>query len=157
MLNHDQGNYDLLRHLLGEVYWSTMYDLNVQDAYNFFSSNLQEAVERSIPRTRPRSHKNLYMTRGALKLKRKKATLWSTYMQSRDPIDYAQYCYCRYKLRSLTRKLRSRTESEQIFFFKRAKLYEPQKDQETTKIPTLNYKALDGKYGHKLKYLNVDI
>ena len=45
----------------------------------------------------------------------------------------------------------------QTEFVKRAKSYGPQKDQKTTKIPTLDSKALDAKYGHKLKYLNFDI
>ena len=104
--NYNKGNYDLLRSMLQDVDWSVMKDADIDQAYHFFVSSLQEAVSHSIPVHRPRANKNIYITKPAVKLKREKASLWKTYCHSRDSMDYARYCQCRNKLRSLTRQLR---------------------------------------------------
>ena len=80
--------------------------------YNFFVSTLQEAAVRSIPRFRPKTTKNLYITKHARKLKREKM-LWKLHCHSRAPLDYVRYyclCHCRNKLRKLTRQLRKTFE-----------------------------------------------
>ena len=108
--NYNKGNYNLLRRLLQEVDWSRLHDMNVHQAYNFFKGALHEAVEKSVPQTRPKPRKNVYITREAMKLKRKKTVLWNMYVRTGDSVDYAQYCSCRNKLRSLTRRLRKEFE-----------------------------------------------
>lgn len=50
------------------------------------------------------------MNSKAMQLRRKKATLWRTYTQTREPIDFARYAICRNMLRSLTRQLRASFE-----------------------------------------------
>ena len=87
--NYNRGNYDQLRALLREVDWARMHDMDVHNAYQFFRSSLKEAVDSSVPKTRRRSRKNLYINSKALKLKRKKNSLWGVYMKSGDPIDFA--------------------------------------------------------------------
>ena len=109
-LNYNRGNYNLLRNLLREVDWAVMHEFNVHRAYHFFVSTLQEAVMRSIPVSRPKANKNMYLTKPAMKLKREKASLWRTYVRTKDPIDYARCCRCRNKLRNLTRQLRKEFE-----------------------------------------------
>ena len=109
-LNYNRGDFNLLRSILSKVDWSGMHDLNVHDAYDFFKDALEVAVDRSIPRLKSHSRKNLYMTKQAMRLKREKFTLWNIYVRSRDPVDYARFCCCRNRLRSLTRKLRIQFE-----------------------------------------------
>ena len=48
----------------------------------------------------------------AMQLWRKKASLWRTSIQTKQPIDYARYAICRNTLRSLTRQLRASFEEE---------------------------------------------
>ena len=109
-LNYNRGDYDLLRSLLQEVDWSVMHDDNVDHAYHFFVSVLQEAVDEAVPKSRPKANKNVYINRQATKLKREKASLWNAYSRSRDAVDYARYCRCRNRLRRLTRELRKNFE-----------------------------------------------
>ena len=109
--NFNKGDYELLRLTLGEVDWSMMHDSDVPQAYSLFKNTLQEAIDKCIPKTGPKPRKNLYVTKEVMKLKRRKKSLWNKYIRSSDPLDYAQYCTCRNKLRKLTRKLR--TEFEQ--------------------------------------------
>ena len=110
--NYYKGNYDLLREMLDRVDWDKMQDMDVHQAYCFFRRSLQAAVDKSVPKTRPRPRKNIYINRKAMKLKREKACRWSAYIRSHDPIDFARYCSCRNKLRALTRKLRSEFEQK---------------------------------------------
>ena len=84
--------------------------MNVYQAYDFLKGALHEAVEKSVPQTRPKPRKNVYITGEAMKLKRKKTALWNMYARTGDSVDYAQYCSCRNKLRSLTRRLRKEFE-----------------------------------------------
>ena len=109
-LNYNKGDYGLLRRLLSDIDWTRLCNMDVQQAYHFFRSSLQAAVDSSIPKLKPRARKNVYITGKAMKLKRRKAALWSAYMSSKDPIDFARYCTIRNKLRSLTRKLRANFE-----------------------------------------------
>ena len=112
MFNYNKGDFGLLRGLLDQVEWKVMHDMNVHDAYNFFKGALETAVNRSIPKAKTHSRKNLYMTNGAMKLERKKAALWSIYAQTRDHVDYARFCLCRNQLRKLTRTLRMQFEKK---------------------------------------------
>ena len=108
--NYHRGDYDLLRELLQDVDWSCMLEMDVQHTYNFFVSSIRDAVAAAVPLTHPKTAKNLYINKQALKLKREKSVLWHTYTQTRDELDYARYCRSRNKLRRLTRNLRKSFE-----------------------------------------------
>ena len=105
-MNYRGGNYNMLRSLLQEVDWTVLHDLDVSRAYHFFVSTLNRVVTLTVPRSRPRPVKNMYISKQAARLKRKKETLWKTYIHSGDVIDYARFCRCRNQLRKLTRSLR---------------------------------------------------
>ena len=105
-MNYRRGDYNLLRSLLQKVDWTVLNDLDVPHAYHFFESTLNRVVTRAVSQSRPRPVKNLYITKQAARLKRKKATLWKEYTHSRDDIDHARFCRCRNQLRKLSRSLR---------------------------------------------------
>ena len=86
--------------------------MDLHHAYHFFRSSLKVAADSAVPKTNQRSRKNLYINRKAMKLKRKKHSLWGIYMITGDPIDFARYCSCRNQLRALTRKLRVEFERQ---------------------------------------------
>ena len=106
-LNFNRGDYDMLRTILQEADWSALAKSPMQQAYDIFMNTLQQAVGRSIPKSRPRRFKNLYMNGTAARLKHEKNIKWKKYIHSQDPVDYARFCQVRNKLRSLTRKLRA--------------------------------------------------
>ena len=85
--------------------WSRLHTMHVNDAYASFKSAISEAVEK-CSKTRRTRHKNIYMNRHAMQLRKKKETLWGVYRKTLDPLDHARFTRCRNELRSLTRKLR---------------------------------------------------
>jgi len=66
-LNLHKADYVKMRELLSAVDWQEAIDpLQITDAWNLFSSTLDNAIETCIPKYRPSTRKNTYMTREAL-------------------------------------------------------------------------------------------
>ena len=108
--HRDHTDYGLLQQNLRSCNWSQMRNMNLEEGYRFFKACIDNAVEKSTKRKSMHSKKNLYMSRKALQLKKRKRTLWSTYCRTRDILDHARFVRCRNELRGLTRQLRREHE-----------------------------------------------
>ena len=106
-----QTDYSQLPRGLELLNWEVS-DMNLDEAYDTFKSNVLTAMDDCSTSQRPSTRKNLYMNRSAMQLKKKKKELWSTYCKSMDALDHSRFVRCRNKLRSLTRKLRKDHEAK---------------------------------------------
>ena len=99
-------DYENLAIHLSGVDWNEMHNMSLENCYQYFKLHLANSIEVCSVKKTPRPMKNLYMTREAWKLKRKKNESWSIFSHSHDPLDYIRFSHHRSKLRKLTRKLR---------------------------------------------------
>ena len=93
--------------------FSYAYDmrlLTVDESWEHFSSTFTNIMNTCIPQSKPRTYKNIYITRDAIHLKNVKNKLWKRYTRTRLPSDYEAFCTARNELRSYTRLLRHNFE-----------------------------------------------
>lgn len=113
--NLDRGNYEQMAEKIREIRWEETERLDLKNHYLFFVSNLKQVMDDFIPKLRARrKKKNIYMTRFAMSLRKKKSKLWKIYMRTQDALDHARFVRVRNDLRSLTRKLRRKYEQELV-------------------------------------------
>ena len=103
---HTHTNYRLLAETLSSCNWMQVDNMELEDAHTFVTSCITKAVDACSKTRRAHSKKNIYMNRTAMQLRKRKKTLWNTYTQTHDVLDYARFVRCRNELRALTRKLR---------------------------------------------------
>ena len=92
--------------MLKSTDWDLMTDMDLDEAYKFFKSHITDAVKKCSKTMKPHRKKNLYINRRALQMRKRKKSLWDTYSQTSNLLDYARFTKCKNELRSLTRKLR---------------------------------------------------
>ena len=92
----------------------TMKVETVENSWMFFKKKLEEVCEEIIPKQHVKQRRNIHMGKEALKLKRKKEKSFRMYKNSQSAKDFLQYKLCRNKLRSLTRRLRTSFEKNQL-------------------------------------------
>ena len=87
--------------------WEELGSMNLKEAYETFKSHISKAVEEcSKQRAAPRN-KNIYMSRAATQLRKKKKNYGvGTYCLTRDALDNARFLRCSNQLRTRTRSLR---------------------------------------------------
>ena len=108
-----RADFDKLNSLLSLVEWDeALRDLDINSAWNYFSSKFDSFVKECIPMSVPRNRKNLYINREAKSLKNKKNRLWKRYTRSQSQSDYRSYTQARNALRGLTRNLRKQFERQ---------------------------------------------
>ena len=109
-----QADFGKMRTLFEAIDWEdALNSSNIHQAWDVFASYyesiLMECVLCHVPKTKK---KNIYMTREALRIKKKKCKLWKQYKLSGTTTDYSLYCKARNELRSLTRSLRKLYEEK---------------------------------------------
>ena len=113
--NLNKGNYQLLNELIRETDWDGAAHLPLQQRYETFKETLTCLVERCVPKACPRGKRqNIYITREAIRLKKKKKKLWAAYIRHQDDINHAQYVRSKNDLRRLTRNLRKSFEQRLV-------------------------------------------
>ena len=95
---------------LSNIDWTLMQNMDLDESYDFFKHNLTESIKRCSVTKKPKPMRNLYFTREAWRLRKKKNKLWAIYSQSQDLLDHARFSRCRNDLRKLTRHLRKEFE-----------------------------------------------
>ena len=106
--NFNKGNYRLLNERLGAVNWGFEQSHAPEAIYSCIKGTLSSLSRACIPLTKPRvSNRSLYINREAMKLKKRKRSLWVQYMRSGNIIDHVRFTRARNRLRTLTRKLRA--------------------------------------------------
>ena len=83
-----------------------MNPLDIYSAWNLFISKFSSILDECIPLDIPKPKRSLFLNTAALRLKNRKCKLWNTYMATKSPLVYQQYCNVRNKLQYMTRSLR---------------------------------------------------
>ena len=87
--------------------WTELLQSTFHEDYATFFDILKNIMEEETPLKSPRiQKKNLYMTREANRIKRKKNKLWKKYKSTKSTFDRMKFNRCKNELRSLTRNLR---------------------------------------------------
>ena len=78
---YHKGNYASMNDQLNGVDWSLMDNLSVQEAWTFFYTTCEKAMEQFIPKSVPTKdpRKILWMNHTALSLHKKKRHVWLKY------------------------------------------------------------------------------
>ena len=101
----------LLSKYIQEAAWEVPEPPNPCRRYVAFKTTMSTLTAVCILNSCPaRKRRNLYIDREAMRLKKKKRKLWSSYSQTLDPTRLARYKRCSSDLRRLTRKLRVELE-----------------------------------------------
>jgi len=105
--SYDRGDYSRLNSLLEDVEWEEeMERMNYNQAWDYFEGTYSKLIEECIPKNKSGTKKkNKYLTREAMKCKRKKYQQWKKFTDSQDYLDYARFARARNSLRGLTRTL----------------------------------------------------
>ena len=107
-----RGNYAQLTELARQMSWAIPTDSSIDMQFKAFRTMLEHICQQCIPLQRPQNRKrNIFMTREAMLLKKKKRQLWHKYVRSRDALDHARFVRARNELRGLTRRLRKEFEA----------------------------------------------
>ena len=112
--NLHQADFDRMRTLLEAIDWDdTLSSLDIHQAWDVFASHYESILKECIPcHALKMKKKNIYMTREAFRIKKKKCKLWKQYKLSGTKTDYSLYSKARNELRSLTRSLRKSYEEK---------------------------------------------
>ena len=74
-----------MRQLISDVDWKSILNpLDLQDAWDYFSTVFDDIIAKSIPLDLLHCKKNIYMSHKALGLKNKKCKLWNQYTATRS-------------------------------------------------------------------------
>ena len=114
-LNFHRADFDKLNEKIYETDWDKLKTSPVEDGYSMFKDKLDCIVASCIPEAKSsQSRRNIYMTSGALHLRKKKNSLWQKSMVTNDPVDIVRLRRSRNKLRQLTRQLRKSFEAQLV-------------------------------------------
>ena len=114
-LSLNRGDYARLAKLASETSWSVPEDTSVNAQYQSFRSKLENLCLQCIPYQQPRHRRrNIYMTKEAMSLRKKKRRLWQKYTRTGDILDNARFVRARNDLRWLTRRLRKDFEANLV-------------------------------------------
>ena len=105
--NLHQADFDRMRTLLEAIDWDdTLSSLDIHQAWDISASHYESILKECIPcHALKMKKKNIYMTREAFRMKKKKCKLWKQYKLSGTKTDYSLFSKARNELRSLTRSL----------------------------------------------------
>ena len=109
--NFYKGNYAQISKIMSDTNWNSLLNCDIKEAYSIFSNVLVIATKEHIPlKSSTTKAKNIFMDRGALKLRNTKNELWRKYCRTKREVDFDLFKKCRNKLRSTTRELREQFE-----------------------------------------------
>ena len=110
-LNIFKSDYSTIIEKLSHYNWKELLNSSFQEDYASFFEILDRIMTDETPlKTQRKEKKNIYMTREANRLKRKKCYLWRKYLSTKSTFDNTKYKRCKNKLRALTRSLRKNFE-----------------------------------------------
>ena len=109
--NFYKGDYAKISKIISDTNWNSLLNCDIKEAYSIFSNVLEIATKEHIPlKSSTTRAKNIFMDRGALKLRNTKNKLWRIYCRTKREVDFDIFKNCRNKLRSTTRDLREQFE-----------------------------------------------
>ncbi len=109
---YNKGDYEKLSEDLSAVNWDDeLENLNANDSWKVFADRLNDAIDRNIPKTKPKNDnlagkksKPLWMNKDAMQKVKKKYHAWKRYTNTKQYCDYQLYCKARNTATSEVRK-----------------------------------------------------
>ena len=103
--NFYRADYVLANQKLSNIDWKVLHDMNQQEGWEYFYTNVNQVVEECVPKVKSSKckPKPAWMDSYCIKLNRKKKKAWKRYSHSRNWQDYYRYCAIRNKA---TREIR---------------------------------------------------
>ena len=111
----DKGHYDIMRGDFAHQNWEDLFaDQSCTESWKLLPDMLYISMEKKIPKRSVKRdrRRNLYITRKAVTLSKKKQRLWKRYLSSDSMWDYTAYMRERDLLRTMTRQLCSNFEQQ---------------------------------------------
>jgi len=110
--NFHKGDYEAVRKDLEAVDWSEMNTLSVEKGYQFFLNEIEQTVQKNVPRKKinSSSRKSKWATNDCLVAIRNKKKAWKSYIHTKTTSNYDNYCRARNKCTVLTRAAKRRFE-----------------------------------------------
>ena len=82
--NFYKGNYAQISKIMSDTNWKSLLSYDIKEAYSIFSNVLEIATKEHIPlKSSTTKTKNIFMDRGALKLRNTKNKLWRKYCRTK--------------------------------------------------------------------------
>ena len=97
--NFYRADYVLANQKLSNIDWKVLHDMNQQEGWEYFYTNVNQVVEECVPKVKSSKckPKPAWMDSYCIKLNRKKKKAWKRYSHSRNWQDYYKYCAIRNK------------------------------------------------------------
>ena len=99
--NFYKGDYASANEKLSSVNWACMLDMDLETSWQYFSSEVSNIVNETIPQHKelnPKKPKPPWMDKYCLKLVEEKYKAWKKYTYSRNREHYIEYCRIRNKV-----------------------------------------------------------
>ena len=81
---------------MSDTNWNSLLNYDIKEAYSIFSDVLEIATKEHIPlKSSTTKTKNIFMDRGALKLRNTKNKLWRKYCRTKREVDFDLFKKCR--------------------------------------------------------------
>ena len=75
--------------MISETNWNSLLNYDIKEAYTIFSNVLEIATKELIPlKSNTARTKNIFMDRGALKLRNTKNKVWRKYCRTKREVDF---------------------------------------------------------------------
>jgi hypothetical protein len=114
---YDKGDYEKLRLDLKSIDWEgELKSRKANDAWNFFETKFKVAIEKNIPKTKPKTRdsapkfKPLWMNKIAMKKVKMKYNAWKRYTRTKQYQDYENYIKARNDATKEVRKAKKKYE-----------------------------------------------
>ena len=117
-LNYAKGNYQEIRQHFANIDWnSKLSSINCDEAWSSFKDEYHDAVEKFVPKKKPRNrNKPLWMKAHVKKSVKKKHQLYMKYRNTQRYKDYLEYTKQRNKTKKVINKAQATYEDKLLEF-----------------------------------------
>ena len=114
---YNRGNYDKIRNRLQAIDWNEFFTCckDVDAMWNRFCELVQNLMDKHIPKKKPCTKRNKYLTpldANAIRKIKKKHRAWNRYMESKESQHYRTYCRLRSQVKQISKQARMSQEKE---------------------------------------------
>ena len=98
--------------------WGQLYNMNVQESWDFFQEKLQSSIENHIPIKRKSKKKQKWTDKKCLDAVKKKHRAWNKYIHTQSQRNYSEYCNVRNACTKTTRSAKKKYEKNIVMNMK---------------------------------------
>ena len=109
----NRGNYHQMRITLGQVKWTHLLDMDVDNCWNYIKSQIHGVMSKYIPTTANKKNINYtprWMNKPIKRIIQNKYVLYKKYLQARSVNNYNKYLHVRNEATKLIRKAKRNYE-----------------------------------------------